>query len=271
MSRKLNVDKVQESLNTKRLGRCIIFSRKIDSTNKWAWQLASCGAQEGTVTVAETQMSGRGRLNRQWISPAGGLWFSVILRPSLRVADACKLMFVAGLAVAKVLRKEYGLKVETKWPNDVLLRGRKVCGILAETKTLNDNVDFVVIGIGINVNFDANKVFIGELKETATSLMTELGKEISLNELFKLLLEAMESLYERFSMEGFGLILEEWKEYATFLGHHVQIACNAEKLWGKAVDVDREGALILRLDNGTVRRVFAGDVSMHMKQAGQSS
>ncbi len=265
MSRKLNVDKVQESLNTKRLGRCIIFSRAIDSTNKWAWQLARRGAQEGTVTVAETQISGRGRLNRQWISPAGGLWFSVILRPSLRVAETCKLVFVAGLTVAKVLRKEYDLPVETKWPNDVLLRGRKVCGILAEAKTLNDHVDFVVIGIGINVNFDAEKVFVGELRETATSLMTELGKEISLNVLLKLLLEAMESLYERFSMEGFGPILEEWKKHATFLGSPVQVTCNTEKFWGKAVDVDREGALVLRLDNGTVRRVFAGDVSMHMK------
>ncbi len=262
----LNVNKVQESLNTKRLGRCIIFSGTIDSTNKLAWQLASQGAQEGTVTIAETQMSGRGRLNRTWVSPAGGLWFSVILRPSIRVAEACKLVFVAGLAVAKVLKEKYGLTVETKWPNDVLLRNRKVCGILAESKMLNDNVDFVVVGVGINVNFSAQKVFVGELRETATSLKTELGKEVSLNVLFKLLLEEMESLYERFSTEGFGPILQEWKKFGTFLGSPVQVTCNAEKLWGKAVDVDLEGSLILQLENGAVRRIFAGDVSMHLKQ-----
>jgi len=265
VSTKLNVDKLQRGLCTKRFGRIVLFLREVGSTNDFAKELAGYGAAEGTVVVAETQTAGRGRLDRGWISPKGGMWFSVILRPELKPAEATKLVFVAGLAVTEILQELYGLGVETKWPNDVLVDGRKVCGILAEMNTTGQNVNFVVLGIGVNANFDAKKALPEELWESVTSLQNELGRKVRLEELFRTLLEKLDNNYELFLKEGFRPVLETWKNYAGFLGHHVEIMSETEKLCGLALDVDQEGALVLRLENGTVNRVFVGDVSVQEK------
>jgi BirA family biotin operon repressor/biotin-[acetyl-CoA-carboxylase] ligase len=262
VSAKIRIDKLQDGLRTKRLGRSIVFSREVDSTNEWAKKLAMYGAHEGTVVIAETQTRGRGRLDREWISPKGGLWFSLILRPKLRPAEAVKLTFAAGLAVAKVLREMFNLKVETKWPNDVLVNGRKICGILTEMNTRGETVNSVVVGIGVNANFDVEKVFPERLKRVATSLENELGRKVRLEELFKGLLEKLENLYKLFAKEGFNSILEEWKNYACFLGHQVKVTSLTEKLGGLALDVDHDGALVLRLEDETIRHVFVGDVSL---------
>jgi BirA family biotin operon repressor/biotin-[acetyl-CoA-carboxylase] ligase len=153
------VDKLQEGLRTKRLGKRVFYTRGVDSTNEWAKKLAKLGAEEGTVTMAEIQTVGHGRLGREWFSPEGGLWFSVVLRPKLCASEAIGLVFAAGLAVAEVLREAYGLPVETKWPNDVLVHGKKICGILCEMNTTGNVVVFVVVGMGVNVNVDVGKVF----------------------------------------------------------------------------------------------------------------
>ena len=262
MSAKIKVDQLQDGLRTKRLGRSILFSREVDSTNEWAKELAMYGAREGTVVIAETQKRGRGRLGREWVSPTGGLWFSLILRPKLRPAEAVKLTFVAGLAVAKALREMFDLKVETKWPNDVLVNRRKICGILTEMNTTGETVNFVVVGIGVNVNFDVEKAFPEQLRKVATSLENELGQEIRLEELFRGLLERLENLYEVFTKEGFKPVLKKWKDHAGFLGHQVEVTSPTEKSSGLALDVDHDGTLVLRLENGTKRRVFVGDVSL---------
>lgn len=262
MSTKLNVNKFQDGLCTRRFGRSILFSREVDSTNTWAKELATYGATEGTVAIAETQMKARGRLDREWVSPTGGLWFSLILRPNLRSTEAVKLTLVAGLAVAKVLREMFDLRAETKWPNDVLVNGRKICGVLAEMNTTGENVNFVVVGVGVNVNFDVNNVFPEQLKKVATSLEKELGRKVKLENLFRALLEQLENLYELFIKEGFNPVLEEWKNYAGFLGCKVEVTCPTGKKCGLALDVDYEGALVLRLEDGTVKRVFVGDVSV---------
>ena len=266
MSAKIKVDKLQEGLLTKRLGKTILFSREIGSTNDWAKELAMYGACEGTVVIAETQTAGRGRLGREWISPMGGLWFSMILRPEFRPAEAAKLTFVAGLVVAEVLRETFGLKTETKWPNDVLVNGRKICGILTEMNTTGEIVNSVVVGIGVNANFDVEEVFPESLRKAATSLENELGRKAGLEELFKALLERLESFYEQFVREGFIPVLEEWKKHAGFLGRQVEVTSLTEKFSGLALDVDHDGALILRLEDGTVKRVFVGDVSLRMSR-----
>jgi BirA family biotin operon repressor/biotin-[acetyl-CoA-carboxylase] ligase len=266
LSRKLKVHWLPETLKTTRFGRRILFSKNVDSTNDWAKQLANYGAEEGTVAVAETQSCGRGRLARDWISPVGGLWFSIVLRPKTSAADAAKLVFVVSLAVAKVLDKTHGLKTETKWPNDVLVGGRKVCGILAEMKTAGNVVDFVVVGIGVNANFNVEDALPAALKNTATSLRRELGREVSLGALLRVLLEKIEWFYDRFVNEGFGPILNEWKKYANFLGHKIEVTCLEERASGVALDVDNDGALILRLEDGVVARLFAGDISLRMKE-----
>jgi len=262
MSAKIRLSQLQDGLRTKRLGRSILFSREIDSTNKSAKELALDGAREGTVVIAETQTKGRGRLGREWVSPTGGLWFSLILRPKLRPSEAVKLTFVAGLAVAKVLREMFDLKVETKWPNDVLVNGRKICGILTEMNTTGETVNFVVVGVGVNTNFDVEKAFPEHLRRVATSLENELGRKVRLEELFRGLLERLENLYELFTKEGFNSILEEWKNHAGFLGRQVEVTSPTEKLSGLALDVDHDGALVLRLEDGTIRRVFVGDTSL---------
>ncbi|MBE0520261.1 biotin--[acetyl-CoA-carboxylase] ligase [Candidatus Bathyarchaeota archaeon] len=262
MSTKLNVNQLQDGLCTRRFGRSILFSREVDSTNKWAKELATYGASEGTVVIAETQTKGRGRLDREWISPTGGLWFSLILRPNLSPTETVKLTFVAGLAVTKVLREMFDLKTETKWPNDVLVNGRKICGVLAEMNTTGETVNFVVVGVGVNVNFDVENVFPEQLKKVATSLEKEVGRKVKLEKLFRALLERLENLYELFIKEGFNPILEEWKNYAGFLGCKVEVTGPTGKMSGVALDVDYEGALVLRLEDGTVKRVFVGDVSV---------
>jgi BirA family biotin operon repressor/biotin-[acetyl-CoA-carboxylase] ligase len=262
---KLNVDRLQEGLRTKRLGRSVFFSSVVGSTNEWAKELAAYGAAEGTVAVAETQTCGRGRLGREWVSPKGGLWFSVVLRPELKPVEAVGLVFVSGLAVADVLRELYGLKSETKWPNDVLVNGRKVCGILTEMNTIGEKVNYVIVGIGVNANFDVEKVFPEELRVIATSLENELGRKVKLEELFKALLEKLENFYELFMKEGFDPILKEWKKYAGFLGCQVEVASGIEKWVGLALDVENDGALIMRLEDGTVKRVFVGDATLRSR------
>lgn len=262
---KLNVDRLQEGLRTKRLGRSVFFSKVVGSTNEWAKELTAYGAAEGTVAVAETQTCGRGRLGREWVSPKGGLWFSVVLRPELKPAEAVGLVFVSGLAVAEVLRELYGLKAETKWPNDVLVDGRKLCGILTEMNTTGEKVSYVIVGVGVNANFDVAKVFPEELRKVATSLENELGRKVKLEELFKALLERLENIYGLFLEKGFDPVLKKWKTYADFLGCQVEVASGTEKWFGLALDVENDGALIMRLEDGTVKRVFVGDVTLRSR------
>jgi biotin-[acetyl-CoA-carboxylase] ligase BirA-like protein len=255
-------DKLQEGLRTGRFGKSIFFSHEVGSTNDWAKELAKLGAEEGTVAVAEVQTAGRGRLGREWISPKGGLWFSVVLRPAQLPSETARLVFVAGLAVVEVLRKTYDLKAEIKWPNDVLVNGRKVCGILCEMNTAAKNVRFVVVGVGVNVNFDVEKVFPGSLKSTTTSLKDELGQTVHVEELFKALLESLEKAYDLCNEDGFAAVLDKWRQYAGFLGKKVKIADEKETISGLAQDVDDEGALVLRLGDGMIKRILVGDVSM---------
>jgi len=264
MPARLNVNRIQEDLHTKRFGKKIFFVEEVESTNEWATELAQYGTEEGTVALAETQTQGRGRLDRKWVSPKGGLWFSIVLRPKLTVAEAAKLVFVAGLAVAEVLDEKYGLKVETKWPNDVLIGGRKVCGILLEMRSVDEDVNFVVVGIGVNVNFRVERSFSAELRESATSIENELGRKVKLDGFFKSLLERLESLYDSYLEFGFAPILSRWKRHAGFLGHKVVVATREEELSGLALDIDDEGALVLKSETGVVKRVFVGDVLLQM-------
>jgi len=257
----MNPSKLQEELQTRWVGQNIVFSHMTASTSDLAKELAAAGAAEGTVVVAETQTCGHGRLGREWISPVGGLWFSTILRPRVEPSDGGKLVFVAGLAVAKSLRELYNLSVTTKWPNDVLANGKKVCGILATMKTTRRRINYVVLSVGINANFEV-RTLPKALWSNATTLQTELEGKISLECLFKMVLEKLESCYDLFMSGGFGLILEEWKNLASFLGRQVDVIGLDEKCAGQASDVDSNGHLILTLSDGSKRRILAGDISV---------
>ncbi|MCJ7718635.1 biotin--[acetyl-CoA-carboxylase] ligase [Candidatus Bathyarchaeota archaeon] len=262
MQANIDLNKLLGGLDTKRVGRSIFFKRSVASTNSWARRFARLGACDGTVFLAESQTAGRGRLKRKWVSPAGGLWFSVVLRPRLKSAEAFGLVFVASLAVAEVLEELYGLKTQVKWPNDVLVDSKKVCGILAETKSDSKNVEYVVVGIGINANFGVKKLLPEDLWKTVTSLEDELGRKIELELLLKALLEKLERLCDVFLEKGFCVVLDEWKKYAGFLGCQVDVVSMDERLTGLALDVDNSGCLVLKLGDGTVKHVFAGDVAL---------
>jgi BirA family biotin operon repressor/biotin-[acetyl-CoA-carboxylase] ligase len=265
MSKGLDPDKLQEGSRTRLLGKSILFSKEVASTNEWAKKLASQGAPEGWVAIAETQTHGRGRLDREWISPLGGLWFSLILKPTQDLAKAAELTFVVGVAVAETLHEQYGLRTQTKWPNDVLVNGRKICGILGEATTKGKAISAVVLGIGINANFYAEQVFPESIRARATSLETELKRKIHLEELFSRLLEKLEAIYVLYTRRGFSSILRRWKKYAVFLGQEVEVTNRNEKVTGLAYDVDKDGSLILTLENGVFKHVFAGDVSLRTK------
>jgi BirA family biotin operon repressor/biotin-[acetyl-CoA-carboxylase] ligase len=262
MSPEIVIDRLQERLQTKRFGRRTFFSREATSTNDWGKELARLGVEEGTVVVAETQTSGHGRLGRQWVSPKGGLWFSVVLRPELSPSEAVGLVFMAGLSVAEVLHRKYGLKVETKWPNDVLVNGKKICGVLVEMSTIGTKVSFVIVGVGINANFDVEQSFSEPLLAGATSLKEELGRKVRLERLLGDLLEELENAYDQ-SVNGISsATMEKWKSYAGFIGRKVKVTTEDGKISGLALDVNREGALILKLTNGRTRHFFVGDISM---------
>ncbi|MEM3699992.1 MAG: biotin--[acetyl-CoA-carboxylase] ligase [Candidatus Bathyarchaeia archaeon] len=262
----LKIDKIQEKLQTKKIGKKILYLHKTGSTNDIAKKLANYGAYEGAIVIAETQTAGRGRLDRKWFSPKGGLYFSIILKPKIKAKESIKLVFLAGLAVAEVLHEKYGLHVETKWPNDVLVRGRKICGILSEMKTRGEKVDYAVIGLGINANVDVKKEFPEELKTVATSIENELGRKVKLEELLKVLLEKLENVYEQFTKEGFAPVLRRWKGYASFLGKNVEVINDVGKMYGLALDVDNDGTLLVRLEDGRVEHVFVGDVSLQINK-----
>jgi BirA family biotin operon repressor/biotin-[acetyl-CoA-carboxylase] ligase len=217
--------------------------------------------REGTVVIAERQTKGRGRLNREWVSPPEGLWFSIILRPRVQARHLPKLTLLASVAVAKTLRRLYGLKAEITWPNDVLVNGRKVCGILTEAETKGESTEFAVVGIGINVNFDLSAL-PKSLENSSTTLKHELKREIQREVLLASLLEEMESLYELFSKERFDQLLDEWRNLAGMLGSSVEIRVDGEKVQGQAVNICQNGALILRLKNGVIRTIAFGDLKV---------
>ncbi len=261
MSARINTLELQSGLQTKRFGRDIFALPEVTSTNKWAKDLARLGAGEGTTVIAEIQTEARGRLNRKWFSPRGGLWLSVILRPKIKAAEASKLVFVAGLAVAKTLHELYGLEVQLKWPNDVLVSAKKICGILTEASTINGELEFVIAGIGLNANFEADTL-PDQVKLLATSIETELKEIARLEDLFRKLLEIFEELYDQSINEGYEAIQKEWRSFAGFLGKRIEVV-TGDRVWrGKAVDIDEEGALLIELEDGTLERILVGDVSI---------
>ncbi len=254
-------ERVRQSLQTDFIGKTIRHFHEVSSTNDVAKELAANGSEEGTVVVAETQTRGRGRIGRRWVSPEGGIWFSIVLRPDVTPTDALKLTLTAAVAVARAIRETLELKAEIKWPNDILIGERKVCGILTEMSTRGQTVDFVTLGIGINANVDIDP-FPENLRASLTSLRTELKREVNRERLLQALLEELENQYKIFIQQGFGQILKEWKNLATFLGSHVEVAVYDEKISGFATDVDHNGALLIKTKNGIIRKVTSGDVTL---------
>lgn len=259
----LLTDEIREGLNTNVFGKKeIIYFRETDSTNIRAKYLAGDGAPEGTVVVAETQTQGRGRKGRSWFSPAGeGIYTSVILRPPIPPNEAPKLTLIASVAVAEALLSLTSLKIKIKWPNDILIAGRKVAGILTEISTDMDRIDYVVIGVGVNVN-TPRKSLRTDIRQTATSVFMETGKVFPRIALLRAFLEWLEIYYEAFKTKGFDPILNRWKHLADIIGQRISVDLMDSVRVGKVLDIDKDGFLILQDREGTIERIISGDVTL---------
>ena len=254
-----NAQALRKALHTKRFGCKIYTFDTIDSTNNCARALAGCWAEEGTVIIAEQQTAGRGRLGRPWVAnPNENLTFSIILRPTIP-ADAINLLPLSvAVAVAGAVEKVTGLKLECKWPNDLLYNNQKVAGILLEGSYAQNTVDWIVIGIGINVN---QTLFPGDLDKKATSLKLAAGRDIDRTALFTAVLESLERYYHAGSKSGFQSILPDWIAKTKMIDQKISVMENGALLSGTVKGVSREGGLILRSDAGE-HTVFAGDVTI---------
>jgi BirA family biotin operon repressor/biotin-[acetyl-CoA-carboxylase] ligase len=229
----------------------IHYFREIGSTMDAARELAKEGAAEGTIVIAETQTRGRGRLGREWLSPQGGIYLTLILRPRISPAYAPRINLMVSIAVASTIRELFGLRAELKWPNDVQIGGKKVCGILAEMSAEMDVVNFVNVGIGTNVNNSMSR-----FREVATSLKDELGREISRKRFLNALLAEMD---ERRAILMEPELLHQYRRLSCTLGRDVRMTSLGEEVTGKAIDVDAMGALVLKEKDGSLRTVVVGD------------
>lgn len=255
---------VGSRLKTRLLGRPLHFFETIDSTNTYAMQLAAEGAAEGTLVVADAQTGGRGRLGRSWVSPAGvNLYCSLILRPPIAASLAPQINLVAAVAVADTLAGLDGPPPAIKWPNDVLLSGKKVCGILAEMQTRGEHLQAIILGIGVNLNARL-EAFPQELRDKASSLFVVTGTPVERAAFAASLLTHLEQAYLLWLEEGFPALRAAWERYAAdLIGRQIAVAAQGEAISGTVLGLDTDGALLVREQTtDTPRRVVAGEVSV---------
>jgi len=247
---------------TKVVGRDIHVFQSTTSTNDVIERLARDGVKEGAVVFAESQTKGRGRLGRKWLSPPGkGLWFSVLLRPDLRPQEVTQLTIAAATALRRAIHAETGLAAEIKWPNDILICGRKVAGILTELSAELDRVRHVILGIGVDVNLSAGE-FSAELRPYVTSLKAETGRTVLRPALATTILRELDADYARICSGKFTAVADEWEKHCTTLGRQVTITTGKRGLCGRAEALDEAGALLIRTEHGHLERIIGGDVTL---------
>jgi len=262
----LNPKKISNKLFTRTFGKNIFYFNSIDSTQDAAKKLEQNGAPEGAVVIAEEQTKARGRGDRSWFSPKGGLWFSLLLRPSLEPKEIPLLSLVFSLAIAEAIEKECKVICKVKWPNDVLLENprlknsfKKVCGILIEMSAESDKVHWVIVGCGVNVN----NLLPKELIPKVVTLKEVLGKKVNRNVLLQALLKAMESFYIKFVQEGFSVFYNSYNQKSILQDKNILIEDYKNKTEGKFLKLDSDGSLILLTARKELKKFFSGDVSLH--------
>jgi len=253
-------NEIKTGLKTKVIGRELLIYPEISSTNTRAMEMAWDNAHEGTVVIAEIQTSGKGRLGRKWISPKGNLYFSVILRPDIPLHKAPLITLMGAVAVASAIRGICQVHAEIKWPNDVLISGKKVCGLLTEMSAEQDRIRHIVLGIGVDVNMDL-EVLPTDVRTRTTSLMSETSQKINRNALLKEIFRKIDQWYPVLFQDP-AQVLKAWEKFNMTLGRRVIISGAGEALEGLAQGLDTEGRLIVKLDDGTTRTVAAGEVTI---------
>jgi len=252
----LSAESITRELDTRFIGQRIFYYPSLTSTMEVARQKAQQGAAEGTVILTDEQTAGRGRLKRLWLSPKGSIALSIILYPGINHLPS--ILMLASLAVVHSIESVTGLKPQIKWPNDVLINDRKVCGILVENDLRGNTVNHTMIGIGINANLRISD--FPEVVSVATSLSTELGREVSRFNLIKYLLIEVERLY--LVLTAGGSVYEEWRDRLITLGRNVRVDTGEAIYEGVAESVARDGSLLIRSTNGSMTKVVAGDVTL---------
>jgi BirA family biotin operon repressor/biotin-[acetyl-CoA-carboxylase] ligase len=251
---------VNRYLNNNSIVKEIIFRDNIESTNSFAFKLALGGKPEGTCVIAETQKSGKGRLNRVWFSPPGkNLYLSIILKPFIHPSRVYPVTFISSLAVYDTIKRVAGITPTLKWPNDVLIHGKKVCGTLLELSTEADMVSFVIVGIGFNINMKEKEIDEAIINK-ATSLYIETKKIYERASVCGILLSNLDKYYAIFRRTGEQEICNIWEKTAQIKGKHLEINQMGEVYSGISQGIDTSGAMLLNI-NGQVKKIIAGDVS----------
>jgi len=258
----LRPQELREGLKTRCIGQGEIrYFDQTDSTNLRAKAMAAAGAPEGTLIIAEEQTEGRGRRGRNWFSPPGaGIYMSLIIRPAILPQEAPRFALLTAAAVAEAVREITMLETRIKWPNDILVGGRKLGGILTEVSMEMDKVEYMIVGLGLNVNL-AREAFPPDLQEIGTSIRAEMGRSLPRIPLVRRILERFEETYEEYQRFGFATIRKRWQAFTDMIGRTVAVDTLGRRLTGEVMDFDEEGYLVIREHNGGPVRLFSGDVS----------
>ena len=248
-------EEVTLGLNTKVIGKDIYYFKSLSSTNMLAKKLIKDGVEEGAIVVSDIQLNGRGRKSRNWFSPEGGLWFSVVLYPHIPPERGMLLTMASSVAIVQGIKNATGLHPVIKWPNDLLINGKKVCGILTELDAEMDRINYTVVGIGINVNNQLGE----DLQGTATSLIQETGFRVSRVKLLRSILKYFDENYSRLISGDYDFIRDSWFSHANIIGRNIRVHGEKTILKGVVSSVDESGCLILDTKDGSIR-VVSGDV-----------
>lgn len=259
-SGKLIPEALKKDLNTVEIGNKIIYFDTIDSTNNYSKRIAK-DAAHGTVIISEEQLGGRGRLGRNWISPKGeGIWMSIILKPNIPPTEGMKMTQIAAAAVCNAIRGVTGLEAFIKWPNDLVVNGKKVCGILTEMAGELTRIDYLIVGIGINAN---NEGFLEEFQHIATSLAKEKGEKVDRKTLILRLLKEFEGLYEDYINQGtLEKTLAIIRNYSAVLGRTILVIRGEQRLKATVLRIDEEGLLEVKYEDGKRELLMSGEVSV---------
>ncbi len=256
----LELSRVRDGLAAERLGTEFHYFAEIDSTNTYARCLAEHGAREGGLVIAESQTEGRGRHGKRWVSPPNvNLYFSVVLRPKLAPARAPQITLMAAVALAETLQWFLPVPPAIKWPNDILVSGKKLAGILTEVSCGSEGVEFVILGIGVNVNYPLD-LMPEEIRQCATSIAIICQNKISREDFLRRLIQHLDRCYGEIEENGFAPLAPRWEAYFGLRGQRVRIELLDEVMFGTAKGIDQDGALLLEDDHCELQRVIAGDV-----------
>lgn len=257
---KLSQNTLQWGLHTKWIGKRLIHKQQVASTQIDAHRAAIEGAEHGTVIIADEQVAGKGRMDRSWHSPKQqGIWMSIILRPKILPYQAPQITLLAATVLAEIMKEKMNIIPGIKWPNDLLIDGKKVAGILTEMQAEHDQIQYIVLGIGMNVN-QSISTFPEDIKQTATSIKNETNQEWSLKEIIQQILSTFETTYEQFLDKGFSGIKEKWETYGYKIGEVVTIHTLQKQWQAKLLGIEPDGALLVENEKGSTQKLYSAEI-----------